>query len=640
MPPVSECYQDIMDSLGYNFQLKLDLHNFEDPRYEDSKYVLTSPRSLEACSRMQIKPVDLLYKPLADFQEELLPQDVPLRTIFNIYDDHEQDRQRKLRRCREERRSIVEGDGDQDYPSVTMSRYSRHDGAESTGEEGRAQMERTKWVSSIGHQRVSRQELNQRAKQMYDDSRRVSPVASKLSQRRKKRLKRGNTPSLKKEQMLNISRNSNQAKLSTSYGSHHLSESQPITNPKLRHALKGSDMVHAEIPKKDEKILELMMSKGEEEIKFHEDRQAARLSWDEERRRQLAFQNQAETKRRQHLARDRQEWENRREELLAERSRLDETTRETREKSIDSKLRHSQTLKDQCEISKLIQIEEKKKKDSDRKKIQEQNRNALEAEEQEMRKLVKERQRQVLGEAENRRESRLIEDVERLKLENNHRQKEHDLRKKYMQSASSLETEHLRSSIDSKHSKAISKYEELQNQRNIQLRHSQHDREKKQRLVKLNQKQRDGEMEQWRQSLCQYRQSLEGRVSDAVNRTNQLKVEKAARDRREKEQMQKANIKKVAEEVDLWRQSTQTLLEVKHRKVEDLQTERQATVNQTRAMAHASECLRDELRRKYAADSFDKKVQKVEMFNQLGLGLLGKTDHGKHKPQVTLAESK
>lgn len=38
---------------------------------------------------------------------------------------------------------------------------------------------------------------------------------------------------------------------------------------------------------------------------------------------------------------------------MAERTRLDETIRETREKSIDSKLRHSQTLKDQCEMSKV-----------------------------------------------------------------------------------------------------------------------------------------------------------------------------------------------------------------------------------------------------------------------------------------------
>ncbi|XP_041366945.1 coiled-coil domain-containing protein 177-like [Gigantopelta aegis] len=72
--------------------LKLDLYNFEEPQYEGSKFVLTSPRSLEACSRLGTKPVDLFYKPLAEFQEELLPQDIPLRTIYNIYDEQEQTR--------------------------------------------------------------------------------------------------------------------------------------------------------------------------------------------------------------------------------------------------------------------------------------------------------------------------------------------------------------------------------------------------------------------------------------------------------------------------------------------------------------------------------------------------------------------
>lgn len=41
------------------------------------------------------QPVNLLYKPLSDFQEELLPQDIPLRTIYNVYDEHEHDRQSK-----------------------------------------------------------------------------------------------------------------------------------------------------------------------------------------------------------------------------------------------------------------------------------------------------------------------------------------------------------------------------------------------------------------------------------------------------------------------------------------------------------------------------------------------------------------
>jgi hypothetical protein len=36
-------------------QLKIDLYNFDHIDFADSKYVLTSPRSLEACSRLDIK---------------------------------------------------------------------------------------------------------------------------------------------------------------------------------------------------------------------------------------------------------------------------------------------------------------------------------------------------------------------------------------------------------------------------------------------------------------------------------------------------------------------------------------------------------------------------------------------------------
>lgn len=35
--------------------LHIDLYNFEDSKYEGSKYVLTSPRSLDACSALGIK---------------------------------------------------------------------------------------------------------------------------------------------------------------------------------------------------------------------------------------------------------------------------------------------------------------------------------------------------------------------------------------------------------------------------------------------------------------------------------------------------------------------------------------------------------------------------------------------------------
>uniref|UniRef100_A0A671SQL5 Uncharacterized protein n=1 Tax=Sinocyclocheilus anshuiensis TaxID=1608454 RepID=A0A671SQL5_9TELE len=50
--------------------LHLDLNNFNSPEAEDSRYVLTSPRSLEACARLGVKPVDLLFRSLTDFIDE------------------------------------------------------------------------------------------------------------------------------------------------------------------------------------------------------------------------------------------------------------------------------------------------------------------------------------------------------------------------------------------------------------------------------------------------------------------------------------------------------------------------------------------------------------------------------------------
>jgi hypothetical protein len=39
----------------------INLFNFEDPKFEDSKYVLTSPRSLEACARVGVKVILDIY---------------------------------------------------------------------------------------------------------------------------------------------------------------------------------------------------------------------------------------------------------------------------------------------------------------------------------------------------------------------------------------------------------------------------------------------------------------------------------------------------------------------------------------------------------------------------------------------------
>ncbi|XP_049596699.1 coiled-coil domain-containing protein 177 [Syngnathus scovelli] len=86
-------------------KLHLDLYNFDSPAAEGSRYVLTSPRSLEACARCGVKPVELLSRPLSDFAREAPGRSMRVATgLFEVY---ERDRHTKLRHCREERERIV-----------------------------------------------------------------------------------------------------------------------------------------------------------------------------------------------------------------------------------------------------------------------------------------------------------------------------------------------------------------------------------------------------------------------------------------------------------------------------------------------------------------------------------------------------
>ncbi|XP_059209050.1 coiled-coil domain-containing protein 177 [Centropristis striata] len=86
-------------------KLHLDLYNFDSPVAEGSRYVLTSPHSLEACARCGVKPVELLPRPLADFAREAPGRSMRVATgLFEVY---ERDRHAKLRQCREERERII-----------------------------------------------------------------------------------------------------------------------------------------------------------------------------------------------------------------------------------------------------------------------------------------------------------------------------------------------------------------------------------------------------------------------------------------------------------------------------------------------------------------------------------------------------
>ncbi|XP_063775093.1 coiled-coil domain-containing protein 185 [Pseudophryne corroboree] len=86
--------------------LHLDLSNFQE--CAGSRYVLTSPRSLEACARLGVRPVDLLHKSYAEVREE--NKGAGGLEVSDLYEAQERQRLRKLRLCRELRHQMLEND--------------------------------------------------------------------------------------------------------------------------------------------------------------------------------------------------------------------------------------------------------------------------------------------------------------------------------------------------------------------------------------------------------------------------------------------------------------------------------------------------------------------------------------------------
>lgn len=64
--------------------INLNLYNFDKVDALNCPYVLTSPRSLEACANLGIKPVELLSKNFEEFRDEL-PSYTPFEEVKHLY---------------------------------------------------------------------------------------------------------------------------------------------------------------------------------------------------------------------------------------------------------------------------------------------------------------------------------------------------------------------------------------------------------------------------------------------------------------------------------------------------------------------------------------------------------------------------
>ncbi|XP_011402805.2 PREDICTED: uncharacterized protein LOC105312116 [Amphimedon queenslandica] len=86
---------------------KITLFNFEHPKFKETRYVLTSPRSLRACANLGLKPSELLPQSLDEFS--VSEQTRPLKGSYltAAYENFERERRTKLLKARKERHRIA-----------------------------------------------------------------------------------------------------------------------------------------------------------------------------------------------------------------------------------------------------------------------------------------------------------------------------------------------------------------------------------------------------------------------------------------------------------------------------------------------------------------------------------------------------
>ncbi|XP_052818267.1 coiled-coil domain-containing protein 177-like isoform X2 [Mya arenaria] len=626
---------------------RIDLMNFEDPHFEEGKYVLTSPRSLEACSRLGAKPVDLLYKPLAEFQEELLPQDIPLRTIYNIYDEHEHNRERKLALCREERVRIMDDERGaptsgrkpmitkaKKTPSAVLRNQTRRSKlgtkrskSEEALDSGSLQRQRTAWASSVGHERITNDEINQRMKDLNNES---TKLRHELLSRKEARATSKPKKSLKRPASARAS--TSKSSISRSYSASDLSlagtsmlnrsgtaDARPLTSSRLRKVLKNEAKTAAVTPR-DERILELMYARGEEEKIEAKEKQLREIQWERQRKEEEAIRMSSEMRRRRILAEENRIKQARKSEFESQRKTEEQRLLEKQEQLLNETRRRWQTRYSTVQRSRSLKSAEKVEKEQLKKRIQESNVRELEADEEELKSLVKQKQEQQVSTAAQRKEARLLEESMRLMMTNRNERRQFEDRWNTTLKDTQESIDLLMASMNEKDMKHKSKFEQVQQRKENEITLNRLDREKRALQAKISQQQHEADMDDWRDSILTSRQLADKQATETMAQTIERKARKAHEERIRKEKEQQRNIKKIQKDITDWKKEQEATIQLKDRKSNLIQREKELTIQQSRHVAASSQKLRDTLRNKYGGETFDRMALKAEMYNKFEMG--------------------
>uniref|UniRef100_A0A667YTE4 Coiled-coil domain containing 177 n=1 Tax=Myripristis murdjan TaxID=586833 RepID=A0A667YTE4_9TELE len=618
-------------------KLHLDLYNFDSPAAEGSRYVLTSPRSLEACARCGVKPVELLPRPLAEFAREAPGRSMRVATgLFEVY---ERDRHAKLRQCREERERIVREEKRRILQAAVNGNSSTSSSSSSN----------TGSVSSVSSSKGSpATPVNGVTRGPF------SQHNGHLGFHSKVRGKSHSLESLQRRMDTVCSSTSNTTTTTTCTSSESGASSSyswdgardywaKVSSPRARtlatfnslmgRSLSLGDLSHSPqttqkverivkevkrrglkaVPERDRKIAALMLARYQEEDIMSQTRYVAHLQWDSERRMDELRREQEDREKQRAVLQCQRVWQS---QVSTRQRRLSQQERE----SAAAKLRQAaeneerwRELAEQQERHRLQKLQQAAQEERQRKALQEQNLKALEDD----RAAVLEQERLLLKEkltmAELKRQEKEHQAQEERRGLNKAEQRRHAALIQEISRREEEEREEARKTAEQKLVRSLENYEQIVERRGQELK------EKAKREEKQIQKARKAAEKRERQQ----QQQLEARVKEAEKRAQQAalvaeerakeKAQRAIQTRQEKEKLQKLNRQRVEEEEKQRRLELLQSIERKLEKSEQIFKEKRAVLESARSVARASFHVRDRVREETNMRTFDKMALEAQL---------------------------
>ncbi|KAK7139755.1 hypothetical protein R3I94_012413 [Phoxinus phoxinus] len=550
--------------------LHLDLNNCNSPEAKDSRYVLTSPRSLESCARLGVKPVDLLFRSLTDVIDENLESSLEEVTV--LYEEYEKGRRERLRLCREERERIIQEGWNRKSsvkPFTALETVlEQNDSKAKSPSDPRSTDDRVHSKSAIS---ISDRFTTTCAHKF--------PYSFSLADLRRSPATERRLKSLSQE----------------------ISRKLCIT-----------------IPEKDHKIAGLMLAKHEEEQFRLRQSEFEEQHREEERRREEARRARLEQKKRKELLRHIRRWQEDLEERRRHREEEEAVLTEQRKRETLQQEERWRRLAEEQLTQRRFKHNAANREAKERKRYQERLRQEKERNEEAQR----EKELQVARDKEQHavRSKRTQENRERrrIKQENERELLKHLLLKKEAEEQEHAEKELKRNGLERKLQRSWENREVLVEARVEEMRLRARKEEEQMRMVQERVERENRDWVEQKQTLvkrCQVR--MESAVRQAQAERSR-RAQRVRRENQEKEMNHRRLQDRVLEEERAQREQRCEAVTLKDERREKLQKERAEVMERSRKVAHASCYMRDRVREQTTRRTFDQMAREAELNAHMG----------------------